>query len=205
MAFLDDIDKKLTMLGQGAIQKTREVSDTARISASIRNLENQKKDYLVNLGLIFCSKHREVADEEACRIMGKIDAANEQILSLQEQISRLKGTISCPNCHAEISRNSLFCNHCGTKVQTEINRASEILGNSCAVCGSPMEEGQQFCSNCGNRVNPINVNEQTVAQSENMEKTDTTKEIETQSQICPYCGAEVEEEQSFCIYCGKSL
>ena len=101
MAFLDDIDKKLTMLGQGAIQKTREVSDTARISASIRNLENQKKDYLVNLGLIFCSKHREVADEEACRIMGKIDAANEQILSLQEQISRLKGTISCPNCHAE--------------------------------------------------------------------------------------------------------
>ena len=70
MAFLDDIDKKLTMLGQGAIQKTREVSDTARISASIRNLENQKKDYLVNLGLIFCGKHREVADEEACRIMG---------------------------------------------------------------------------------------------------------------------------------------
>ena len=68
-----------------------------------------------------------------------------------------------------------------------------------------MEEGQQFCSNCGNRVNPVNVNEQTVAQSENMEKTDTTKEIETQSQICPYCGAEVEEEQSFCIYCGKSL
>lgn len=53
MAFLDDIDKKLTMLGQGAIQKTREVSDTARISASIRNLENQKKGLSGKFGTDF--------------------------------------------------------------------------------------------------------------------------------------------------------
>ena len=30
MAFLDGFDKKLTMLGQGAIQKTREVTETAK-------------------------------------------------------------------------------------------------------------------------------------------------------------------------------
>ena len=30
MAFLDDIDKKLTNLGQGAIQKTREMTDSAK-------------------------------------------------------------------------------------------------------------------------------------------------------------------------------
>ena len=43
MAFLDDIDKKLTNLGQGAIQKTKEVTDSAKLSSSIKNLEGQKR------------------------------------------------------------------------------------------------------------------------------------------------------------------
>ena len=67
MAFLDDIDKKLTNLGQGAIQKTREMTDSAKLSGALKNLEGQKKDVLADLGAISYRKLKESGEEARAR------------------------------------------------------------------------------------------------------------------------------------------
>ena len=72
MAFLDDIDKKLTNLGQGAIQKTREMTDSAKLSGALKNLEGQKKDVLADLGAISYRKLKESGEEAGRRSPGSL-------------------------------------------------------------------------------------------------------------------------------------
>lgn len=52
----------------------------------------------------------------------------------------------CKNCKNEISDDSLFCEHCGSKV------VAEEVGSGftvCPTCGEKVEAGKNFCRNCG--------------------------------------------------------
>ena len=124
MAFLDDIDKKITLWGQGAIQKTKEVSDTAKLTNAIRMLETQKKECLTEIGRLY---YEECVEKDHLNTEGFAELVNSHVteirridLEMQEkrnQVSQIKGVIYCTNCHAEIPQNSAFCNNCGTKVE----------------------------------------------------------------------------------------
>lgn len=194
MAFLDDIDKKLTILGQGAIQKTKEVSDTAKMSGIIRTLETQKKECFVELGKLFYLTHQESASDQEKVYIDKINKLDVQIKESREQMCRLKGTIYCPNCNAEIPANSLFCNVCGAKIERK-NAESEVFkGNVCGQCGSPLEDDQMFCIHCGAKVSR---DYEYVAAEVSEEKISDL--------VCPNCAEKITEDQMFCINCGTAL
>lgn len=191
MAFLDEIDKKLTMMGQGAIQKTKEMSDSARISGMIRNMEIQKKEYLSDLGKLFVVVHRDIANEQEQALIEKIDSLNMEIQINKEQLNQLKGVTQCPNCNAEISKNSMFCNVCGMKIEQKIIYPRGLSGQTCRQCGAALEEGQMFCSSCG-----VKVEKEMMVEEEIKEETTFR---------CSNCGNVVDEGSSFCIYCGTTL
>lgn len=198
MAFLDEIDKKLTMLGQGAIQKTKEVSDTAKLTAAIKNLENQKKECLAELGTYFVLNYRELANEQENILISKIDSFSTEIAQYQEQLSKLKRIIYCPQCNAEIPMNSLFCNVCGVKIENRLTESITPDKGICKKCGTSIEEGQLFCTNCGTKVAADDI----PALEEGTEGRVVKEETKL---ICPDCGNETTDEQMFCIYCGKTL
>ena len=43
MAFLDNLDRKITSLGQGVAQKSKEVTDSVKISAALKTAGIRKK------------------------------------------------------------------------------------------------------------------------------------------------------------------
>ena len=49
-----------------------------------------------------------------------VKASQQQVQVYKEQIQTLKGTVSCPNCGAEVSSGSAFCNVCGTKIEHKV-------------------------------------------------------------------------------------
>ena len=51
------------------------------------------------------------------------------------------GMIVCPNCKTQLSADSKFCNHCGTKLNTK-----------CPNCGADITQGSAFCSECGEKL-----------------------------------------------------
>jgi len=51
------------------------------------------------------------------------------------------GMIVCPNCKAQLTAGSKFCNHCGTKLNTK-----------CPHCGADITQGSAFCSECGQKL-----------------------------------------------------
>lgn len=193
MTFLDDIDKKLTTWGQGAVKKTKDVSDTAKISGMIRNCERQKEEYFVKLGRNFYENHRETASEPEMILIQKIISLDDDIRQYMNQMTKLKGMICCPNCHAEIPVNSNFCNACGEKIEIQNNKPASFGTRKCSRCGSALEEGQAFCSECGMKV-------------ENIQEKSSQQMLEDMSaKICNKCGATIEEGQLFCVECGCKL
>lgn len=51
------------------------------------------------------------------------------------------GMTVCPNCKAQLSAGSKFCNNCGTK-----------LNSKCPSCGADIAQGSLFCSECGQKL-----------------------------------------------------
>ena len=51
------------------------------------------------------------------------------------------GMIVCPNCKAQLSADTKFCDHCGTK-----------LGRKCPNCGAEVKQNSVFCSECGEKL-----------------------------------------------------
>ncbi len=123
MAFLSNLDKKITMLGQGALQKTKEVTDSAMMSSMIKTLDMQKKDNLEKLGKYYYDLYVQSGGELAApveEIATRIREIDIQRNQLQKEVQKIKGTMSCPNCNTEIPANSQFCNVCGTRIERPI-------------------------------------------------------------------------------------
>lgn len=218
MAFLDDIDRKLTLWGHGAIKKTKEVTDIAKLTGMIKSLENQKQEYFAELGKIFYEyqKTTPVNDREVMAILSKIQELSNQIHQYQEELQRRRGTVVCPNCNAEIPKDSLFCNVCGAKVNGNYSDAVPT-GKSCYRCSEPVKDGQEYCTNCGARLTGT---EQGVyyddeqehysgspykKSSEAYEMKNMRKRTDTEEIVCPNCGATLDENEKFCVYCGTPL
>src|SRR5262250_2231684 len=50
----------------------------------------------------------------------------------------------CPECQSENSFDAIFCDHCGTRLET-----------ACAECGEPNRGGATFCKKCGQRLDRV--------------------------------------------------
>ena len=217
MAFLDDIDRKLTLWRHGAIKKTKEVTDIAKLTGTIKSLENQKQECFAELGKFFYEyqKTNPINDREVMAILSKIQELSNQIYQYQEELQRRRGTVFCPNCNAEISKDSLFCSVCGAKVNE--NHSDRMpTGKRCHRCGESVREGQEYCTNCGARLaepeQGVYYNAEREQSSESpyeksSEDYGVEKRVEqsTEERLCPNCGAALGEDEKFCVYCGTLL
>lgn len=156
MAFLDNFDKKLTMFGQNAIQKTKEMTDSAKISSSLRNVESQKGELFMCLGELYfkeCEKSSGELDETARELIETLRELEKKESQLQEDLRNVKGMISCPECGTEISISSQFCSVCGAKIEREnIEKKETEIEKKCRNCGAVIESGQAFCVKCGIKI-----------------------------------------------------
>lgn len=159
MAFLDDIDKKLTAFGQEAIQKTKKMSDHARISMTIRNLEEQKRSRFEELGSIYYNVYKENRTALTDEASGIADQIYELDIQIRKQKEQLMEEEFCPGCGSSIPLHSVFCNKCGYKVAEGIKEELSDIGSetpaeqrACMNCGKGVEESQLFCVYCGTPV-----------------------------------------------------
>lgn len=54
-------------------------------------------------------------------------------------------TKECPNCHAQVGKNHIFCEHCGQK-----------LVDYCTFCGASMGRNDTVCEECGMPAGGVN-------------------------------------------------
>lgn len=232
MSFFDNLDKKLSKLGQDALQKTREVSDTMKLTSAMKEQEQALSRLYEEIGRKYVEQYAEEAQENMSDLYGQLQEAQAKLEELRGQLSEVKGVVYCPNCHAEVSNTADFCNRCGTKLEhPESAESQEAQGKVCSNCGAPVGDDEAFCMQCGHKIEAAaedvketvsDAAESVAEEAESIrdaveEKVEDVKEaVEGTAneisgelkeaapieKVCSSCGAVVGASQIYCTKCG---
>lgn len=161
MAFFDDLSKnidglgkKLSQTGQEAMNKTKGMADTFKLNSQLSDEQNALKDIYASIGELYAKNHAEDAEDEYAAFIARANVINSKITQLKEEIARVKGVETCPNCGKEIKSGTAFCPGCGTKLSeqpvTEYVPPQEI--KTCPECGKELPADAGFCTSCGAKI-----------------------------------------------------
>ena len=152
MAFFDGMDRKLSQFGQSVSNKSREVSEGMRLSSAIKAEEEKQNNLYREVGKYYFENCAANAEGQLKVLCDQIVASMELTSQYKQQQNVLKGMVSCPNCGAQISANSGFCNVCGSKIEKQVSPAPQPgAGKICPKCQKTVEADALFCTFCGNQ------------------------------------------------------
>ena len=185
MAFFDEVGKKLTQASQDAIQKTKDMADITKYNSAISNEEKVLNDLYFQLGKVYYETC-ENRDNMYVSFFDAIDASIAKIDEMKKTIQALKSIVPCPKCGAEMKREAIFCNVCGTEMpKTQYNTTQVVSNRVCTTCGNMVADGVNFCMVCGTPV----------------------QRVQPQSGFvtCPTCNATCPSDADFCVSCGNRI
>ena len=102
MALFDDFGKKLTNLGEKTLQKTKEMTDTARINSLISDEEKKINNAYLQIGKLYVSMHASDCENEFVGLITSIAECEQKIVDYRKQIQDIKGVKRCEKCGAEV-------------------------------------------------------------------------------------------------------
>ncbi len=228
MAFFDDLGKKISHAGQTAVQKTKDMTDIARLNENIAEEEKKINSNYHQIGKLYVAMHTYDYEADFEGMMIAIKEAEAKIQNYRQQVKDIKGIERCEKCGADVASDAAFCSTCGSPL---LRKPTVSLENAvkCSACGQMMEADARFCTECGHPMvdmlredslkTPME-EEKTpeIPSSEEQEEQDKTAllQIESEEQIndalkqekdkfCVQCGAELDEGALFCIKCGAKI
>lgn len=189
MAFMDDLNRKISRFSASALEKTKEASDSIKINSAIREEEDRQKEMFRQIGEKFFETYRSYAVGEFAQLCRQVQESMEKAEEYRGQLMKLKGVKTCGTCGREVAANAAFCSHCGAPMREK--EPVNSVQNLCANCGRPLEKGTQFCTWCGTPV-------QQAADFRPAENYPPEKK----ERVCPKCGSIMREDEWFCRQCG---
>lgn len=198
MAFFDELGKKVSGAGQGAVQSAKNFAAITKINGMVSDEEKKINSMYYQIGKTYFQIHQNSPEENFAEYISSIRKSLSLIEDYKEQIKEIKGISNCPNCNAEVPYTSAFCNACGTKMpvhKKSMPQAANTL--KCGNCGAAVPLGYKFCTTCGNVMNTELSNQNANIQPQTTQQTKVNN--------CPNCGKELEDGAMFCTGCGHQL
>lgn len=199
MAFFDDIGKKISLVGEGAVSKGRAFADIARLNSAVAEEEKKINNSYYQIGKLYVALHPQDYGADFAALVSSIVSSQNKIQTLKQQIQKIKGVTRCEKCGAEVPNNIAFCSACGSPMP---KREVVLVENhmKCDGCGAIVDKNLRFCTSCGNLlVKPVQASVQP-------EVPVPPAPLETEnSNVCPSCGAGIRDNLKFCTACGFSL
>ncbi len=165
MAFFDELGKKISQTSQGVVQKTKDTAETLKLNSAISEEEKRIQTYYRDLGKAYYDTYANAPDVAFADIINGIKESESKIQQHKEQIIRLKGIVSCPNCGGEVANNALFCSLCGYRMNPQPQAATAPAQQFCTICGNTLKAGAQFCTACGTKVTVAAPQQEAVSQA----------------------------------------
>ncbi|GKH31677.1 zinc ribbon domain-containing protein [Muricomes sp. OA1] len=117
-SFFEDLGRKIGETAETVTNKAGEAVEVQRLRNQIRALERGNERDYAELGKMVYNHYKdgEVVDSEAIGICDAIQNREESIGKYEQQISDVKGDVTCGGCGKSVAKDMAFCPHCGSKV-----------------------------------------------------------------------------------------
>ena len=194
MAFFDGLGKKISNAGQTAVQKTKELADSARINSAISDEEKKTNNNYYQIGKLYVAKHPADFEEDFAGMISAIRESEIKIREYRQQLQDIKGAVHCEKCGAEVANNIAFCSSCGSPMPKQSDSINNENLVKCSDCGQMVSKDMKFCTSCGKPMADI-LQIQSIPQ-------DTEQCV---AKKCTSCSAEITEDVAFCPECGTKL
>ena len=212
MTILQELDKKITQVGNNVAQKAQSMTQNMKTKSEIDEEQRKITSLYAEIGRMFA--HTLTAENiptEYRQTYNWIRISEQKITGIRGRMTAqavaYDDRMTCPVCHAQIPADSAFCNGCGANLAQaavprvefseqppEVRTPKEAnFRSACANCGSPLKDGQIFCINCGSKVETAPA--APLSGIPRMDENDKT-EIITPEPI---------QEEVFCIHCGTRI
>ena len=191
MAFFDDLGKKISQAGQSAVQKTKEMTEIARINGLISDEEKKMTNNYYQVGKLYVAVHQHDFESDFAGMITAIAESETKIRDYKQQIQDIKGVVRCEKCGAEVAKGIAFCSACGAAMPQIESGAGDY--NKCAHCGAAVAKGMRFCTSCGKPMTIVAVHSDVQSVTEPVKKN------------CMNCGAVLEDNVAFCTECGTKI
>lgn len=149
MAFLDDLSKKLTEVGQATVSKTKEIAEMTKYTTSIREEKKKLESFYTELGTYFYNNNKDSVDETYKEHFEQITKSLEKIEELQEQLNSIKEIQNIEENEASASTSVEVENNDAVEETVEDNQAKE---GYCKKCGAKLISDGSFCTKCGAKI-----------------------------------------------------
>lgn len=163
MGFLEGLGKKVADAGQKTMQKTKEMSDVARLELLAKKEENKLNQVYGRIGKLYADMHADDCEEDFAGMISAVREAEQNIRNYRQQIEEVKGARNaeesrkpnagkCPGCGADIPEGVCFCTSCGKPIPQPETSSGAADGKCCSNCGAKLAEDAVFCEHCGTKV-----------------------------------------------------
>ena len=151
---LDDLGRRIQNAGKTTVQKTKELTDIAKLNSAIADEERSQKNLFLQLGREYFNNHAEDAEEALSHTVRDIADSKARVKSLQHEINDIRGIRICEACGAEVRLGAVFCTACGVRLPDYVAPAREPGANPdrCIYCGRELNKADRFCPTCGTKI-----------------------------------------------------
>ena len=156
-----------------------------KYNSAISSEEKVLNDIYFQLGKVYYENSGN-PDANYESYFNAISSSIAKIDEMKKIVQALKSIVPCPNCGAEMRKEAIFCNLCGTEMpKTQFNTVQPVSGRICTTCGNMVPDGVNFCTTCG------------------------TPMQQAQPQMtfiqCPVCNTNCPSDAAFCVSCGNKI
>jgi len=117
MSLINNVGKKITSAGKGAIKASGNMVQITKFNMAIKSEESKIQGYMAEIGNVIFDKYKEGKDIDPDVITNceDIEKCIKAIDELKLKIIDVKDLKKCPGCDNEIDKDDVFCSKCGTK------------------------------------------------------------------------------------------
>lgn len=134
------------------VNEARNKTEILGIRTKIASAKKERDALYTLIGEKFYTENKDNVPESLKDLFDQTAEIDESIAAFEAQIRDLSGIIVCPECGAELSKESRFCTVCGTKLPEIPKPAAAPQEGVCPECGAKVDPDAAFCFMCGTRL-----------------------------------------------------
>lgn len=142
----DTVDKGIKTGSDGY----KKMTEKSRLKKETARLNNEVNAIFISVGKAIYSK--DPYSKEFRKQFEAVKEKNAEIERLNVLISALEDKVACKQCGEMVSKDSKFCDKCGSKIDLPVPEPETVQAEEvyiCKSCGAELIDAARFCDKCG--------------------------------------------------------